>query len=35
MFYDLAKSGDNIAGAFGIFVGLMSMGLYSNLGYIR
>jgi class 3 adenylate cyclase len=34
MFYDLAQAGENIGGAFGIFVGLFSMGLYSNPGYI-
>jgi len=34
MFYGLAAAGEDIAGAFGIFVGLLSMGLYANVGYM-
>ncbi len=34
IFYGLSAAGEDIAGAFCIFVGLFSMGLYANLAYM-
>lgn len=34
MFYGLAKAGESINGAYAIFVGIFSMGLYANVGYM-
>ena len=34
IFYGLAQAGESIAGAFGIFVGIFSIGLYANPAYL-